>query len=352
MKACLLALIWLTAAAASIARAEPVADFYRGKQLTLLIRAAPGGNYDTYMRLLGRHLPRHLPGNPTAIPQNMPGAGGLVALNYMANVAPQDGTVLIMLSASSPMDQALGLTPELKADIRKLNWIGNISAENLFIVTGPHSDKRTVADAKQRVTALAGSGAGGTEVILTAILNNGLGTKFKNIPGYRSGPEMTLAMDRGETDGRWTTNLRALFASSKSRSAEGIAEGYNVLLQTGIEKDRQFQSPPLARELPADPKHKGAIEFISQVVPLARPVAVAQNVPQERVAALRKAFMATMEDPQFIEEAKRLDLEISPMEGSTLQTVVQKIVDAPPEVLRQIRDVVLQHNPSGVGGGP
>src|SRR5690349_5962483 len=125
MKFWLPAIIGLTALVSPVAHADPVEDFYRGKQLSLLIRAAPGGNYDTYMRLLGRHLSRHIPGNPTAAPQNMPGAGGLVALNYMANVAPQDGTVLMMLSASSPMDQALGLTPELKTDMRKLHWIGN-----------------------------------------------------------------------------------------------------------------------------------------------------------------------------------------------------------------------------------
>jgi tripartite-type tricarboxylate transporter receptor subunit TctC len=346
MKFWLPAIIGLAALASPVAHADPVEDFYRGKQLSLLIRAAPGGNYDTYMRLLGRHLSRHIPGNPTAVPQNMPGAGGLVALNYMANVAPQDGTVLMMLSASSPMDQALGLTPELKTDMRKLHWIGNISAENLFVVTGPKSQQKTLADAVKRVTTLAGSGAGGSEVILTAILNSGIGTQFKNIPGYRSGPEMSLAMDRGETDGRWTTNLRALFAASKNRSAEGIGEGYNVLIQIGIEKDKQFQSPPLARELPSDPKYKGAIELISPVISIARPIAAAQNVPADRVAALRKAFMATMADPQFLEEASRLDLEISPMEGAALQTAIEQIVDAPADVLSRIREVA-QQTPGG-----
>jgi hypothetical protein len=137
-----------------------------------------------------------------------------------------------------------------------------------------------------------------------------------------------------------------LFAASKNRSAEGIGEGYNVLIQIGIEKDKQFQSPPLARELPSDPKYKGAIELISPVISIARPIAAAQNVPADRVAALRKAFMATMADPQFLEEASRLDLEISPMEGAALQTAIEQIVDAPADVLSRIREVA-QQTPGG-----
>jgi hypothetical protein len=133
-----------------------------------------------------------------------------------------------------------------------------------------------------------------------------------------------------------------LFASAKNRSAEGIAEDYNVLIQIGIEKDKQFQSPPLARELPSDPKYKGAIELMSPVISIARPIAAAQNLPADRVVALRKAFMATMADPQFLDEANRLELEISPMAGPALQTAMRQIVDAPPGVLGQIRDLVRQ----------
>src|SRR5262249_37108751 len=137
-------------------RADPIEDFYRGKQIMLIIRAAPGGNYDTYMRLLGRHLVRHIPGNPQAWPVNMPGAGGLVGLNHMAHVAPQDGTVLMMLSSTAPMDQALNLNQAVKVDMRKLKWIGNMSAENEFVVTSYTSPTKTYADSLERVTTLAG----------------------------------------------------------------------------------------------------------------------------------------------------------------------------------------------------
>jgi tripartite-type tricarboxylate transporter receptor subunit TctC len=322
----------------SNARADTIEDFYRDKQITLVIRASTGGNYDAYMRLLGRHLVRHIPGHPQALPVNMPGAGGLVGLNYVAHVAPADGTVLTMLSATSPMDQALNLNQQVKVDMRKLSWIGNMSAENEFVVTGPKSATKTYEDSRQRVTTLAGSGAGGSEVILAAIMNNVLGTKFKNIAGYRSGPEMTLAMDRGETDGRWTTNLRALFASSTA-AASGR---HNVILQIGMERDKTFPDPPLIRELGRDATSRSVLDFISRVVSLARPIAAAENVPRGRVAALQSAFMRTMVDPAFLEDAKRFDLEITPMAGDVLQAAIEDIVEAPAPVLDRIREALAE----------
>jgi tripartite-type tricarboxylate transporter receptor subunit TctC len=333
----MVAMLALGCLALSNVRADPIEDFYRGKQITLLIRAAPGGNYDAYMRLLGRHLSRHIPGNPLALPVNMPGAGGLVGLNHMAHVAPRDGTVLTMLSATSPMDQALNLNQQLKIDMRKLSWIGNMSSENEFVVTGPKSATRTYEDSRQRVTTLAGSGAGGSEVALAAILNNTLGTKFKNIAGYRSGPEMTLAMDRGETDGRWTTNLRALFASAPASSDVPAPARYNIILQIGMEKDKKIYAPPLVRDLARDAEEKSVLDFVSRVMSLARPMAAAENIPPERLATLRRAFMETMKDPAFLEEAKRLDLEIMPIPGEELQTVVASIVNAPASVLDRIQ---------------
>src|SRR5262245_46576753 len=143
--------------------ADPVADFYRGKQLKVIIRAGPGGNYDLYLRLLARHIVRFIPGNPTAVPMNMPGGGGLTALNYFDKVAPHDGTALTMVTQTQPMEQALGLDRS-KIDMRALNWIGNMSDENLFVVTRRASSTRTLEDARQRETTLAATGAGGSEV--------------------------------------------------------------------------------------------------------------------------------------------------------------------------------------------
>src|SRR5262245_11894759 len=149
--------------AADCATADPIAHFYKDKQLKFIIRANPGGNYDLYMRLLARHIGKHLPGNPATIPMNMPGGGGLTALNYFDKVAPHDGTALTMVTQTVPMDQALGLDKS-KIDMRALNWVGNMSDENLFLVTRGASSTRTLEDARQRETTLAATGAGGSEV--------------------------------------------------------------------------------------------------------------------------------------------------------------------------------------------
>jgi tripartite-type tricarboxylate transporter receptor subunit TctC len=330
----------IAVATSSHAFADSVADFYRGKQLKFVIRAAPGGNYDLYLRLLARHIVRHIPGNPSAVPMNMPGGGGLTALNYVDRVAPHDGTVLTMVTQTAPMDQALGLDQNLKIDMRKLNWIGNMSEENSFLVTRRASETRTLDDAKRRETTVASTGAGGSEVILVSIFNQFLGTKFKNILGYRSSPEMNLAVQRGETDGRITSNLRALFAAS----ANG-AQDFNVVIQVGLQKSADFPDSPLLRELARNPNERLGLDFISRVNALARPVATNEGVPVERVAALRRAFDATVKDPEFLAEAKLQDLDISPWTGEVLQQTVKEIVDAPREALEQVRRSI----PTGAG---
>jgi tripartite-type tricarboxylate transporter receptor subunit TctC len=316
-------------------RAEAATDFYAGKQLRFIIRAAPGGNYDLYMRTLARHMVRFIPGKPEAVPVNMPGGGGLTSLNYTANVAPQDGTVLTMVTQTTPMDQALGRDKALTVDMRKLNWIGNMSDENLFLVTTRGSQTKSLADATKRVTPLAATGAGGVEVILASVLNNVLDTKFKNILGYRSGPEMNLAMQRGEAEGRTTTNLRALFGGSPKGAAD-----FNVLLQAGLRKAPDQPDVPLMRDLARNPDQKVVLDFISRTMSLGRPVATNQNVPQERAAILRKAFDATMQDGEFLADARKQDLDISPWSGAELQQVVLDVVDTPAQSLARIRRAV------------
>jgi len=324
----------LLVAAPTGAFADPVADFYRGKQLKIIIRAAPGGNYDLYLRLLARHIVRHIPGNPTAVPMNMPGGGGLTSLNYFDKVAPHDGTALTMVTQTQPMDQALDLDKS-GIDMRALNWIGNMSEENLFLVTRRASATRTLEDARKRETTLAATGAGGSEVILVSILNQFLGTKFKNIIGYRNSPEMNLAMERGETEGRITTNLRALFASH----ANGPA-GFNVVVQIGVQADKDYAGVPLLRALAHGPNEQLVFDFISQTMALARPVAANDGVPVERIAALRRAFDATMKDAEFLAEAKQQDLDISPWTGEELQKTVTDIVNTEPAILEQIRKAI------------
>jgi tripartite-type tricarboxylate transporter receptor subunit TctC len=328
---------WLSLAAlilpfaAAPACADPIEDFYRGKQVRIYIRASPGGNYDIYSRVLARHMTRFIPGNPIVLPVNMPGGGGLVALNYVANAAPNDGTVLSMITQSFPMDQALGLDKNLKVDMRSLNWIGNMSNTNEFIFTPKASPTKTLDDAKRRETLIAATGMGSIVTQLAAVYNNMLGTKFKVIYGYPSGPEMTLAMERGEVEGRSTSNPQVLGPSK----ADVLAK-YNFLIQVGIRKIAQYEEVPLLRELAGDAEQQNIFDFLSKAVVIARPIVTNPGVPSERVAALRRAFDATLADAAFLDDAARQNLEIGARTGEELQKIVAELIDTPPSVIERV----------------
>jgi tripartite-type tricarboxylate transporter receptor subunit TctC len=315
--------------------AESAADFYRGKQIKIYIRAAPGGNYDIYSRLLGRHIARFIPGNPSVLPINMPGGGGLVALNYVANVAPRDGTVITMITQSFPMDQALGLDKNLKVDLRTLNWIGNMSETNEFFFTAKASQTKTLQDARSRETPVAATGAGSIMTQLAAVYNNMLGTRFKVIYGYPSGPDMTLAMERGEVEGRSTSNPQVLGPSKAE-----VAAKYNFLIQTGLRKLADYEEVPLLRDLAGSAEQQAVFDFISKAVVVARPIATNPGVPPERVAALRRAFDAVMADPLFRDEARRENLDIGTRSGEELQAIVAEMLATPPSILAQVAQAI------------
>jgi tripartite-type tricarboxylate transporter receptor subunit TctC len=331
----LLAVFAIAVSAAAPAVADPVEDFYRGKQIKIYIRAAPGGNYDVYSRLIGRHTVRFLPGNPSVLPVNMPGGGGLVALNYVANVAPRDGTVLTMITQSFPMDQALGLNRTLKVDLRTLNWIGNMSATNEFFYTAASSPTKTLQDARRRETPVAATGVGSIMTQLAALYNNMLGTRFKVIYGYPSGPDMTLALERGEVEGRSTSNPQVLGASKSE-----IAAKYNFLVQAGLRKLPGYEEVPLLRELAGDTDQQAVFDFISRAVVVARPIATNPDVPPDRVAALRRAFDAAMADPDFVREAQLQGLEISRTGGEELTRNIADMLDTPPAILAKIAKAI------------
>jgi tripartite-type tricarboxylate transporter receptor subunit TctC len=327
------------------AAADPIEDFYRGKQIRIYIRASPGGNYDIYSRVLARHITRFIPGNPTVLPVNMPGGGGLVALNYVANAAPKDGTVLSMITQSFPMDQALGLDKNLKVDMRSLNWIGNMSNTNEFIFTPKASPTKTLEDAKQRETLIAATGMGSIVTQLAATYNNMLGTRFKIIYGYPSGPEMTLAMERGEVEGRSTSNPQVLGASR-----EEVAAKYNFLIQVGMRKIPNYEEVPLLRELASNPEQQAIFDFLSKAVVIARPIVSNPGVPPERIAALRRAFDATLADPAFLEDAGKQNLEIGARGGEELQKIVADLIDTPAAVTERVARAIQIKSAEAVKG--
>ena len=333
----------LACLAATTAKGDPLEDFYRGKQLRIIIRAEPGGNYDIYSRLLMRHMVKYIPGKPVAIPVNMPGGSGLTALNYVTEVAPHDGTVLTIVTQTFPVEQALRLNKNLKVDVRKLDWIGNMSESNTFLLTSQHSATRTIEDAKRRETIMAVPSTADVTAWLTAVLNNTLGTKFTLVAGYPSGPAMNLAMERGEVEGRGTTNPRTMYTGS------GGGDGFNLLLQSGRHKEKDYAQVPLLVDLAADAGQRSVFDYFSKMGSLARPVAMAEGVPAERLAMMRATFVKTMQDPDFLAEAAHESVEIAMMTGEEVQQIVTEIVDAPPAVIDRVRQAILVKGARQVG---
>jgi hypothetical protein len=269
----------------------------------------------------------------------MPGGSGLTALNYVADVHPKDGTVLTMVTQTFPLEQALNLNDKLKVDMRRLNWVGNMSDASNFLLTSRASLTKTIEDAKRRETIIGVPSIADASGWLTLITNGTLGTRFKLVPGYTSGPDMNLAMERGEIDGRGTSNPKAMFTGGTETGPDGRPL-FNFLLQWGLKKNPDYPDVPLLGELATSAEQKIIFDFVGRVASLARPVATNAEVPAERVTALRRAFEATMKDADFLAEAQRSGMEISPMAGEELQQLVTDIVNAPSPVVERIRQAV------------
>jgi len=336
-KSILLAAAFVAVGAASAQAQQSVAEFYKGKQLKFIIRSAPGGGFDLYSRLLGAHMVRHLPGNPTLLAQNMPGAGGLQAVNYLGEIAARDGTFLTMTSQALPMDQALGYTPTFKADLRSFGWVGNVSDSNVLTYTWFTSPVKTMADAKTRTVTLGGTGAGSATSWLPDLYNNLLGTKFKVINGYQSGSEVKLAMERGEVEGYAGNPWSALMSANPELVRD---KKLSILVQIGVRKEADLPNVPLLNDLAANAEDRQILEFISKSFAVGRPIGTTPGVPPERLAALRKAFDDTLLDPLFIAEAAKVGAEIKPMDGKTLEALINDILGAPQELKDRVKAVL------------
>src|SRR3954467_4028224 len=303
--------------------ADPVADFYKGKQIRIIVRTTPATDYDEYSRLIARFMGKHIPGNPSMIVVNMPGGGGITAANYFTQIAPHDGTVMGIVSQGLAADQALGLSPQLKADLREFNWIANVIFSNQLLAVWHTSPTKTLEDAKKRVTTIGTTGAGSASVQYPAFYNNVLGTKFKIVFGYPGGQHIDLAMERGEVEGRGTNPYSGWMASKPTWIPQKLII---PLIQAGVEKEPALPDVPLITELSDKPADKPLLEFMGRASTVGRPLATTPGVPAERVAALRNAFAATLKDPEFIAAAAREKLDVRPQTGETLQDVIGGLI--------------------------
>lgn len=325
------------AAVATHAIADPIADFYKGKQLQFIIRSSPGGSYDLYSRLLARYMTKHIPGNPEIIPVNMPGSGGIKAAMYVAQVAPKDGTILTIVSQGLIVDQALGVNKSFKADLAAFNWIGNLSYANQALWAWHGAKSKSLAAMQAHETIIGTTGAGSMSVQLPALYNSLLGTKLKIVFGYPAGTQVDLAMERGEVEGRGT-ETRAGYMSSKPDWV--LNKKIIPVVQVGMKKDPDMMDTPLLREQARRPEDQPLLDFMSRAVGFGRPIATTPGVPQERVAALRKAFDETLVDPDFLAEAKKQHIDLMPMTGAELTAVVHDILGAPQEVRTRVKAAI------------
>jgi tripartite-type tricarboxylate transporter receptor subunit TctC len=317
------------------ASADPVADFYHGKSMTILIGTSAGNDYDYRARLVARFMGHHIPGEPTIVPRNMPGAGGVVAANDLATIEPHDGTVLHMIMSNMMANQAMAIAG-IKFDTRKFFWIGNTTSTPNVMVAWHTSGVATIEDAKQKQITM-GAPTGTAGVTYVEAMNSLVGTKFKLVTGYPGGNEVNLAMERGEVDGRASNS----WASWKSTKPDWIKDRkMNVLVQIGLKRDPDLKDVPLLLELAKNEADRAVLAFLSTETAIARSVVAAPGTPPERVTALRRAFDATMKDPAFLAEAAKTQMDISPVSGEEAQKIADSIVDTPPEVVARARKLL------------
>jgi hypothetical protein len=326
----LLAAIILAAPIA--AQAEPVADFYRGKTVNLLIGVGVGGEYDIQARLVARHIGKHIPGNPTVVPQNMTGAGGLRMTNYLYNVASKDGTYVGMIANSFPAMQAAGIAG-VQFDAGKMQWIGSIAPVVETMTVWHTTGIKNIDDLRSRETVAGASARGAITYFYPQMMNELLGTKFKIVTGYPGGNQINLAMERGEVEARNNT-----WSSWKATKAAWLAEKKITVVAQAGPRAPDLDAPSV-EDAAKTPEEAALIKLVVSGTQLGRPLAT-NAAPEDRVAALRAAFAATMKDPEFLAEAKGLNFDVDPVLGEKMQSVVEKVLATPKEVAAKAKGLL------------
>jgi tripartite-type tricarboxylate transporter receptor subunit TctC len=290
------------------AKAQPVESFYKGKTLTIITSTGAGGPYDMVARLVGKFMTKHLPGQPANVVQNMPGGGHVLATNYMFNQAAKDGTVIAVVSNSIPLHQLID-GKGVRYDARKFNWIGSTGIANLATVAWHTSGVKSIADVmdKELVTGATGTGSG--TYLYPTVMNMVLGTKFKLVMGYKSTAELDIAMERGEVAARSGGSIVGLMQEHPDWFSSGKV---TVLAQVGDRRDTSLPDVPLMAELARNDEQRMLLKLVSSPVALGRPFMTGPGVPADRVEMLRKAFSASMSDPEFLEEAEKMRLDLNP----------------------------------------
>jgi len=324
------------------AQVAPVSaqDFYASKQVSMLVGSSVGGGYDTYARLVARHWPKFIPGSPTIVVQNMPAAGSLVAMNTLANTSPNDGTTIGAVQnhiAIEPVMGSTGPVENARYDGRKMNWLGSTSREIPVVVAWGNSPVRSFEDTLRQEMLVGTSGAATADSVYSRLMNQIIGTKFKIIEGYKGNPELSMAAERGEIMGRTGWFVSGMLASHGKQIADGHIR---VLVQLASEKHPALPNVPLITDFVKDPAQRAQIEFSLSWLEAGRPFVAPPNVPADRVKILRESFMKVVGSPEFIEEAQKMSLDVSPMSGEEVQALVNRIYATPSDVIRPVKEIM------------
>lgn len=323
-----------------LSAADPIADFYRGKSISIYVGSEAGGGYDVYARLLARHIGKHIPGNPTVVVRNMPGSGGLTMTNFIANIGPKDGTAIgtaqstIAFEALLHLNSVGGKAAQFEAE--KLSWLGS-TANSVFLVAAWHTAKpKTFTDLLTTELVLGTSGQRTDGALITAALNKVVGTKIKHVPGYQSGSRQVLALERGEID------AAALeYSTISAMRPDWIKDGkLRFLVQCGLKPHPDLTYVPFALDFVTSPEDRAALTLIFAKYEFGRPFYMAAEVPTERVKALQTAFDESMKDPDLLADARKQNLHIGPMPGPALQATIETLYRSPPPIRERARDIL------------
>jgi tripartite-type tricarboxylate transporter receptor subunit TctC len=323
---------------ATTGQAQSPADFYKGKNVELYIGYSVGGGYDVYARMVARHMGKHIPGNPTIVPKNMEGAGSLRVTNWLYNVAPKDGTVFATIGRGTAFNPLLGI-PGGQFDATKFTWIGSANDEVSICATWHTKGITKFEELKTKPIAVGGTGASDDTTQFPKILNDVLDTKMKVVSGYPGGNDAVLAMERGEVDGRCGWSWSSVKATHKNWLDE---KKINILIQLALEKHPELPDVPLVTDLAETEEQRRILRLIFARQVMGRPFVAPPGIPADRAEALRKAFMDTMNDKEFLAEADKAGLEITPVPGEKIQKLVEEVYATPAEITKKAAAIIGQ----------
>jgi tripartite-type tricarboxylate transporter receptor subunit TctC len=306
--------------------ADSVAGFYAGKTITIMVGSSPGGGYDADARVVARNIGRHIPGTPTVIVQNMPGARGLASANYLFNIAPKDGTFMGVVEREHLIDAYL-MPNGVRYDERRFNWIGSIGSEQGIAFAWHTAPQKTVDDIRSAEFIVGGVS---NSLVLSQIYNATIGTRFKLIKGYTGSENVLLAVEKGEVQGIANYSLSNMLA----KHAEWLRDHkINILFQTGEMRDARISNVPSALEFALNDEKRQVLALWLAPNAVARPLAMPPGVQEERRTAMRRAFMALFQDPEFLADARRIGMSLDPRKGEDIEQLVDRLRASPPQII-------------------